>query len=481
MGITEPTGEEKKRTSTTDHVKFLWVKIVSMAKDVKQLGKDDPRRVYHAIKVAIAITLVSLLYYFRPIYDGFGSSTIWAVMTVVVVFEFTVGAAIYKCINRGCATLLAGVLGVGVQHLTVVCGETGRPIVLALFIFGFAACATFLRFFPYLKARFDYGFTIFILTFTMVSVTGYRAEEVLTYARTRFVTIVLGVGLVMMISIFVYPAWAGEDLHNLIANNIAKLANYLEGFQCEYFRMCEEEKEKCAEDSKTDKSFLQAYKSVLNSKSPEENLATYARWEPFHGRFRLRHPWKLYLEVGVQVRQLAYHIDALNGHLTKNNNPKVPREFKSHIEEPCRKICSESSKALKALSSSIKEMSPPSSATFHMDKAKGAVEDLKSTLRDISELEHLNLLAIMPAATVASTLIEVVGKMDKVVEAAEELSSRAGFKAKLVPKEKLEKPLQILHRSMPVTPICVDGDVVVDIDELDEGKSSQGCKKVNIV
>lgn len=88
---------------------------------------------------------------------------------------------------------------------------------------------TFLRFFPYLKARFDYGFTIFILTFTMVSVNGYRTEDVLSYARIRIFTILLGVGLVMMISISIFPVWAGEDLHNLIANNLAKLADYLDG------------------------------------------------------------------------------------------------------------------------------------------------------------------------------------------------------------------------------------------------------------
>uniref|UniRef100_A0A7N0VH89 Aluminum-activated malate transporter n=1 Tax=Kalanchoe fedtschenkoi TaxID=63787 RepID=A0A7N0VH89_KALFE len=345
--IRQPAGEKKHRTMHL--VEFAQAKAISVAKDVKQLGKDDPRRVYHAMKVGVAITLVSLFYYFRPLYDGFGSSTIWAVMTVVVVFEFTVGGALYKCINRGCATFLGGALGVGVQHLTTLCGDTGRPIVLALFIFGFAAWATFLRFFPYLKARFDYGFTIFILTFTMVSVTGYRADEILSYAQTRLVTIVLGVALVMMISIFVYPVWAGEDLHSLIANNIAKLANYLEGFEGEYFQV---PAEGCAEAHKADKPFLLAYKSVLNSKSSEESLATFARWEPFHGRFRLKHPWKLYLDVGVQARQVAYLIDALNGHLTQAN---VPLEFQSLIQEPCKKICSESSKALKALSCSIKD------------------------------------------------------------------------------------------------------------------------------
>ncbi|KAG5556448.1 hypothetical protein RHGRI_006896 [Rhododendron griersonianum] len=48
-----------------------------------------------------------------PLYNGFESSGMWAVMTVVVVFEFTVGATLSKGLNRGFATILAGALGVG--------------------------------------------------------------------------------------------------------------------------------------------------------------------------------------------------------------------------------------------------------------------------------------------------------------------------------------------------------------------------------
>lgn len=66
-------------------------KIVECARKIKKLGQDDPRRVNHSVKVGLAITLVSLFYYFEPLYDGFGDFAMWAVMTVVVVFEFSVG------------------------------------------------------------------------------------------------------------------------------------------------------------------------------------------------------------------------------------------------------------------------------------------------------------------------------------------------------------------------------------------------------
>lgn len=66
-------------------------KVVKFGKRVEKLGKDDPRRVIHSLKVGLALSLVSLIYYWRPLYDGFGMSGIWAVLTVVVVFEFSVG------------------------------------------------------------------------------------------------------------------------------------------------------------------------------------------------------------------------------------------------------------------------------------------------------------------------------------------------------------------------------------------------------
>lgn len=68
---------------------------VELTATTKKLARDDPRRVVHALKVGLAITLVSLLYYFRPLYDGFGTSTMWAIITVIVVFEFSVGKNLF--------------------------------------------------------------------------------------------------------------------------------------------------------------------------------------------------------------------------------------------------------------------------------------------------------------------------------------------------------------------------------------------------
>lgn len=58
---------------------------------VWKMGKDDWRKVIHAIKVGLALSVVSLFYLMEPLFNGVGNNAIWAIMTVVVVFEFTVG------------------------------------------------------------------------------------------------------------------------------------------------------------------------------------------------------------------------------------------------------------------------------------------------------------------------------------------------------------------------------------------------------
>lgn len=45
------------------------------------------------------------------------------------------GATLGKGLNRGIATLLAGVLGVGAHHLAALAGDKGEPVLLCLFVF----------------------------------------------------------------------------------------------------------------------------------------------------------------------------------------------------------------------------------------------------------------------------------------------------------------------------------------------------------
>ncbi|KAG4151973.1 hypothetical protein ERO13_D04G091300v2 [Gossypium hirsutum] len=434
----------------------LMARIISIAKSIKKLGQDDPRRLIHSFKVGLALSLVSLLYYARPLYDGFGVAGMWAVLTVVVVFEFTVGGTLSKCLNRGFATFLAGGLGIGADYFASLFGKQGEPIVLGILVFVLAAAATFSRFFPRIKARYDYGVLIFILTFSLVAVSGYRVDELVVLAHQRLSTIIMGGATCMLISIFICPVWAGEDLHKAVASNLEKLATYLEGFGDVYFQSCKDEGSGVGSKDGNGKSFLhQGYRSILNSKNSEESLANFARWEPGHGRFPLHYPWKHYLKIGALARQCAYQIEAINGCI--NSDIQASEEFKSKIEGPCSRMSSE------------------------CENSKAAMKDLKFALK-ASSMENADFLAIVPVATVGSVLVEITKCIQKISEAVHELSQRAHFSKTVEPTVSPEKPQQqqqLLHRGIvrPVPDTSDDGnsdDVVITIEEITTDSPEKG-------
>ena len=97
MGSDEKVGLMRKGFEWVKKwVKGLVAKLVEVRSKAIALGKDDPRRVIHSLKLGLALTIVSILYYYNPLYANFGVSAMWAVMTVVVVFEFSVGMITIK-------------------------------------------------------------------------------------------------------------------------------------------------------------------------------------------------------------------------------------------------------------------------------------------------------------------------------------------------------------------------------------------------
>lgn len=72
-------------------VKKFWTKLVKVTKFIKEIGQDDPRRFIHSFKVGLALVLIYILHHFRPSFYGFGDNIIWAVLTVVIVLELSVG------------------------------------------------------------------------------------------------------------------------------------------------------------------------------------------------------------------------------------------------------------------------------------------------------------------------------------------------------------------------------------------------------
>ncbi|KAL4278690.1 hypothetical protein GQ457_03G017790 [Hibiscus cannabinus] len=438
-------------------ISCLGLNVRMFLKKAWDVGANDPRKVIHCFKVGLALTLVSLFYFMRPLYYGVGGNAMWALMTVVLVFEPNVGATLYKCLNRMFATFLAGFLALGVHWIASRSGDRFEPFVVGASVFLLASMATFSRFIPSVKSLFDYGAMVFILTFSFVAVSGYRVEKLFDFAHQRISTTFIGTSLCILVIILVCPIWCGQELHGLTVGNMDKLAHSLQGCVTQYFTNINGD----------DKKML-GYKCVLSSKASEDSMANFARWEPSHGRFNFRHPWKQYQKIGASMRSCAYSIEALNSCINKEN--KAAESIKKHLSTSCLKVSSSSSSAIRELAQTVKEMKKSPTVFMFIEEMNKAVEELQSDLKSLAQLLDLSTTAenkeyetplleatgsvpfmeIVPVVTLAFILIEIAVRTEALVGSVEELAKLADFathdgkskksemKDKIVPNE--EKP-----------------------------------------
>lgn len=152
----------------------------------------------------------------------------------------------------------------------------------------------------------------------------------------------------------------------------------------------------------------------------------FAKWEPRHGRFRYRHPWGQYQKIGGLIRECAYRLDSLNCYL--KSEMQTPQAIRENFQESCKSMSSESSHALKNLALAIRTMTSSSVAETHIVIAKTAADNLKILLKT-NPWQQTDILEIIPVATVASLLIEVVSCTAKIAESVQELASLAKFKS----------------------------------------------------
>ena len=64
--------------------KQVWVKAC-------EIGRSDPRKIIFALKMGLALSFVTILIFFKEPLSYIGQHSIWAILTVVVVFEFSIG------------------------------------------------------------------------------------------------------------------------------------------------------------------------------------------------------------------------------------------------------------------------------------------------------------------------------------------------------------------------------------------------------
>ena len=79
-----------------------------------------------------------------------------------------------------------------------------------------------------MKSLYDYGVTVFIITYSFVAVSGYRVEDLAATAQQRISTISIGFAICIAVCLHVFPVWPGHDLRLITTRNMDALADSIE-------------------------------------------------------------------------------------------------------------------------------------------------------------------------------------------------------------------------------------------------------------
>lgn len=85
----EEAGKCRCFGSLSDRIVSFWNGVRNSAIELYKMGQADPRKYLFSVKMGLSLALVSLVIFLKEPLKDVSQYSIWAILTVVVVFEFS--------------------------------------------------------------------------------------------------------------------------------------------------------------------------------------------------------------------------------------------------------------------------------------------------------------------------------------------------------------------------------------------------------
>ncbi|KAH8551931.1 hypothetical protein BGW37DRAFT_492938 [Umbelopsis sp. PMI_123] len=136
----------------------------------------------------------------------------WALLSAMVIFNFTVGSTLLQSGFRIAATIIGALWG----YIALLAAHRTNPYVLSVMILIFAVPFWFI----FLGSKYPRIGTISLLTLVVIINTGYQDlynETTFEVVWKRTVTAIIAVLVVMAVSYLIWPIWAREEMRKELA------------------------------------------------------------------------------------------------------------------------------------------------------------------------------------------------------------------------------------------------------------------------